>query len=110
MSPGEVCERLSRVRALAFVARSANPHGWNGKGSGAVVTEVVGDGVVVFTESGLWRPEGGRELRFRNVFRWSAVGEALRLEHLRFVVAHPVFLFDLAPVAAGEWRSVSPHL
>ena len=55
-------------------------------------------------------PEGGRELRFRNVFRWSAVGEALRLEHLRFGVAHPVFLFDLAPVAAGEWRSVSPHL
>jgi hypothetical protein len=67
-------------------------------------------GGVIFTEAGLWRPEGGRELRFRNVFRWSAVGEALRLEHLRFGVARPVFLFDLAVVAEGRWRSVSPHL
>jgi hypothetical protein len=43
------------------------------------------------------------------VFRWSAVGESLRLEHLRFGPEHPVLLFDMTPGADGVWREVSPH-
>jgi hypothetical protein len=64
---------------------------------------------MTFTESGVWRPEGGRDLRFSNVFRWSAVGETICLEHLRFGADRPVYLFDLAPAGECEWRSASPH-
>ncbi len=103
-------DRLSRVRVLSFVARSERPGGWNGKGSGTVIVQQTTKGSMTFAESGVWRPEGGNDIRFRNVFRWTIAGETLRLEHLRFGEDHPVYLFDLAPAGEGEWRSVSPHL
>jgi hypothetical protein len=102
--------QLSRVRSLSFVARSGKPNGWNGTGVGTVEVCQVKDGVLTFTESGIWRPEVGPETRFRNVFRWTLSGDGLRLEHLRFGEDHPVYLFDLAPAGDREWRSVSPHL
>ena len=102
-------ERLCQVRSLSFVAKSGNPTGWNGIGSGAVVVASVGSGVITFTESGTWRPDGGRDIRFSNVFRWTKNGDTLRLEHLRFGVGNPVYLFDLAE-AVREWLSVSPHV
>lgn len=95
---------------MSFIAKSARAEGWNGTGSGSVVVHSSSAGTITFTESGVWRPEGGRDLRFHNVFRWSVVEELLRLEHLRFGEAHPVYLFDLAPVGDEEWRSVSPHV
>lgn len=111
MAPLEqLWQRLGSVRALSFVARSERPDGWNGTGRGTVVVRRAGEGTLLFTESGVWRPEGGRDTRFGNVFRWTTVGERLRLEHLRFGEGHPVYLFDLAPSGGREWRSVSPHL
>jgi hypothetical protein len=100
-------ERLSRVRALSFVGRGA---AWNGKGIGSVIAETTSVGAITFSESGFWTPEMGRETRFHNVFRWSKVGDTLRLEHLRFGEENPVFLFNLAAAGEREWRSVSPHL
>jgi hypothetical protein len=110
MTLEEVWRRLGRVRTLSFVARSASRTGWNGRGSGTVVVESAGDEVITYAESGFWRPEGGRDIRFRNVFRWTKAGTTIRLEHLRFGADHPVYLFDLAPAADREWRAVSPHL
>jgi hypothetical protein len=104
-----VWDRLRRVRSLSFVARSGNPAGWNGRGSGTVVVEATGE-VLVFSEQGTWRPEGGRDICFSNVFRWTKGEGRLRLEHLRFGVEHPVYLFDLEPAGDREWRSASPHL
>jgi hypothetical protein len=98
------------VKALTFVARSGSPAGWNGKGSGTVEVKSASNGTITYTESGSWRPEGGCDLRFRNVFRWSKTEDRLCLEHLRFGEAHPVYLFDLVPAEDGQWRSVSPHL
>lgn len=102
-------DRLAGVRSLSFVSRSGKATGWNGNGKGAVEVCQAGAGVMTFHEQGLWRPEGGeRDIRFRNVYRWTVHGETLRLEHLRFGDAHPVYLFDLA--GDREWRSVAPHL
>ncbi len=98
------------MQSLSFVARSEAGTGWNGSGIGPVVVEAHGDGVLTFSESGIWRPEVGRHTRFRNVFRWSIIGDTLRLEHLRLGVACPVHLFDLAQTGEGPWRSASPHL
>jgi hypothetical protein len=106
----QLWDRLSRVRWLSFVARSGKPTGWNGRGIGTVMVQRVGERTLTFTESGTWRPEAGRDSRFSNVFRWTAVGETIRLEHLRFGKDHPVYLFDLAQAGDREWRSASPHL
>jgi hypothetical protein len=65
---------------------------------------------MTFSERGTWRPEGGRHIPFTNVYRWTLTGDTLRLEHLRFGVDHPVYLFDLVQIGDGQWRSESPHL
>ena len=101
---------LARVRSLRFVAQSGSATGWTGIGQGTVVVEAIGEDVQTFTESGTWQTEAGRELRFHNVYRWTRTEPTLRLEHLRFGVDHPVYLFDLAQTGDREWRSVSPHL
>jgi Family of unknown function (DUF6314) len=102
---------LCRVRSLAFIAQSSEPTGRNGHGRGVVAVQAVGTDTVIFTESGLWKPDPGGEMRFRNVFRWSALDRGkLRLEHLRYGVENPVYLFDLAPAGEAAWSSTSPHL
>jgi hypothetical protein len=103
---------LGRVRTLTFVARSSNPAGWNGRGTGIVHVRIDSPEVITFTETGSWRQTAGRELRFHNVFRWSLLSpdRRIRLEHLRFGPAHPVYLFDLAPTDSGEWTSTAAHV
>lgn len=107
----ELWRGLRAVRRLHFRARSAGATGWAGTGSGGVIVESPVERILTFAESGLWRPDGGRDVRFRNVFRWSNLGSAvIRLEHLRFGPEHPVLLFDMAPDAAGLWQANRPHL
>src|SRR5690242_17818145 len=110
MTLTEVWDQLCRVRALSFVARSASPTGWNGKGRGTVIVEPIADDVIIYRESGVWRPGGGRDLRFTNVFRWSLASEVVHLEHLRFGVDNPVYLFDLAMQGERELSSVLSHV
>jgi len=107
----EVWSSLRKVRSLRFEARSGGTTGWSGSGAGAVVVSEPSADTLVFAESGTWRQGGAARpaIRFTNVFRWSAMGDAVRLEHLRFGPDQPVFLFDLAPCDSGEWREVNPH-
>jgi hypothetical protein len=106
----EIGSLLRSVRTLTFHAQSEAANGWNGIGSGSVKVSELGTGVLVFEEAGTWRASAGADLRFTNMFRWCNLGQSLRLEHLRFGPEKPVFLFDLAPAAGGEWREVSPHV
>ena len=109
-SIGEVWSLLQSVTALRFDARSELATGWNGIGTGTVKVSQPEPAVVVFHEAGTWQSPGRAEIRFANVFRWSNSGESSRLEHLRFGTNNPVFLFDLAPGAGGEWHQVTPHM
>jgi len=110
-SPHELWRSLRNVHSLSFEARSETGTGWSGSGTGTVIVTEPSTGVLVFTESGEWQPNapGRNPIRFTNVFRWSAMGDAIRLEHLRFGPERPVYLFDLALSENGEWREVSPH-
>lgn len=106
-------QRLSQVNSLTFESTSqANESGWSGQGRGAVVVETIDSVTMLFHEKGTWNQAGGRELTFTNVYRWTALHEvgALRLEHLRFGVEHPVYLFDLQQTESGQWRSVEGHM
>ena len=106
-----VLSLLRQVTSLSFTAQSQANTGWQGIGSGKVEVSEPASCTVVFHEAGTWQPSAEHQgvFDFSNVFRWSAVGEHLRLEHLRFGVDNPVLLFDMACHADGIWRDISPH-
>lgn len=105
----ELWARFGEVAAVRFTSTSYSGIGWSGVGSGLVKVSEPAPNVLVLSESGVWQQDGGKELRFSNVFRWTLMGERLRLEHLRFGEGKPVFLFDMAADADGAWREVNPH-
>lgn len=74
--------------------------------------EVVDALTMLFYENGRWVPDEGHELTFSNVFRWSCHpdGRMIRLEHLRFGLQNPVYLFDLAPASPRVLASAEPHV
>jgi hypothetical protein len=111
MTPStDLWDLLCRIRSLSFVSRSGKATGWEGTGTGTVVVRQPEERTITFTETGMWRPQTGRETIFTNVFRWTSLGDKVRLEHLRFGEQNPVFLFNLEPASNDEWRSASPHL
>lgn len=104
-----IWDRLKRVSSLRFTARSESRSGWNGVGTGLVAVDSSAESSLTFTEAGTFQPASGTATRFTNAFRWSLLGELLRLEHLRFGPENPVHLFDLAPAENGLWSSAKPH-
>ncbi len=108
-STGLMWARLSAIRSLQFDSVSRTGIGWSGTGSGQVEVSSPAEEVLVFHESGSWTQDGGRELRFSNVFRWSLGENSIALEHLRFGIDKPVWLFQLAPAENGLWTEDNPH-
>lgn len=109
---GDIITDLRAVCFLRFESRSGKSTGWDGIGTGTVTVTQSADKNLVFEEKGVWRAHGDEasDIPFQNVFRWSMVGLALRLEHLRFGWDDPVFLFDMIRGANGTWHSERPHL
>ncbi len=102
-------DALRTVCAVHFVAYGSAATGWSGIGDGTVLVEDSPD-VILFREVGTWRqPGAAKPLPFTNVYRWTLRGETIRLEHLRFGVDRPVYLFDLTPGTGNVWSSLAPH-
>jgi hypothetical protein len=100
---------LREIEALQFKSESRSGTGWSGVGKGSVKVSQITPDVLIFEEAGRWRQNGGQEIRFTNVYRWTHAADRLRLEHLRFGRESPVFLFEMAPDAEGIWRDIEPH-
>lgn len=105
----EVWSALRIVRSLRFEASGEATTGWNGTGVGTVGVAEPEAGVLMFKAAGEWQSPGGPKMRFTNFFRWTALDNTLRLEHLRFGPAHPVFLFDMAMGARMRYGGKSTH-
>ncbi|MBY0529572.1 MAG: hypothetical protein K2P51_05215 [Rhabdochlamydiaceae bacterium] len=107
-------KQLSQVRALTFIAKSkaSEDHSSNGQGKGEVVVAKEGELTLTFTEKGNWLGSNGQMLDFHNTFRWNLDLEAgmISLEHLRFGVNRPVFLFHLIPTGKTTLEALDPHL
>lgn len=105
-------QRLSRMTALRFVARSAHTSGWNGSGTGSVAVTQPNTHTITFTEVGEWQTDKGQQLSFNNVFRWTLddSSNSFRVEHLRFGPERPVYLFDLTLQNDATWQSMTPHV
>lgn len=101
-------DRLSKVSELRFKSKTRE---WNRKGKGEVLVSKDQKGLI-FHERGNWLNEQGEEVNFSNVFRWSFDRSAalITLEHLRFGLDQPVFLFHLAPTSRHSLTSVDSHL
>lgn len=106
----EIWERLRKLTTVGWTAESQTGTGWSGSGSGTVRVSQPTPDVLILEESGTWQPNGGKQLRFINVFRWTLLQDRLRLEHLRLGPNHPVYLFDMAPDTDGIWREVEGHI
>ena len=106
--------RLSGVSMMTFEAHSASGGmGWDGIGQGVVKLSFPSRDTLVYTESGTWTPTSyDKEITFRNTFRWTLAPDkkAITLEHLRFGVNHPVFLFELRPLNPTTWHTPTPHI
>ncbi len=103
---------LARVKNLRFTASSNLENaGWNGKGTGELEVDRR-DNVIIYKEKGSWTTREGAVLAFRNTFRWTHIPQkdVYQLEHLRYGVDKPVFLFDLIPMSSGFYASTNPHL
>lgn len=107
-------KQLSGVKTLNFHAktRSLEETGRRGKGRGEVVVVKEQENVLIFQEKGSWRGENGQQTDFTNVFRWTIDKGAgmIGLEHLRFGMNHPVFLFHLIPTGKNQLASLDSHL
>lgn len=111
-----IWEKLSQVRSVTFHAKTKSKEegGWNGKGRGDVLITKGGEkkAEVIFTEKGSWKGDEGKEIDFSNIFRWTFDRERqlISLEHLRYGMDNPVFLFHLAPTGNLALTSVDAHL
>ena len=105
--------QLGVVKHISFYAKSRakEEQGWNGTGKGEVVISKQGDNILIFNEKGNWHGKNGASTGFTNVFRWTLDRTAglISLEHLRFGVDHPVFLFHLEPSNQNTLSSVDSH-
>lgn len=108
-------DKLLKIQTMCFSAKSkalGHISGWNGIGKGAVEIKIEEENTIIFHERGTWMSEENKELDFSNVFRWcfQPTRGAITLEHLRFGVQNPVFLFSLIPVDANTLESIDSHV
>lgn len=107
-------DKLQAVKSLTFLAttKSKEEHGWNGKGLGEITVSKENDYTLIFHEKGTWRDTQDNEMSFTNVFRWTLERHSalISLEHLRYGVNSPVYLFHLAPTGNHSLASVDSHL
>lgn len=105
----QIWDRLRSVTQIKFRAQSGLQNGWNGEGEGSVTVENSQKDVLIFFEYGEWKSTDGHRFSFKNTYRWKRTASGLHLEHLRLGINNPVFLVELHPVSANNWKSRKPH-
>lgn len=109
----EFWKKLSSIKKLVFHAKtkSQEENGRNGRGQGVVDVAKESESVLIFHEKGSWKGLNGTETDFTNSFRFTidCIAGMISLEHLRYGLNHPVFLFHLAPSGKHALSSVDSH-
>lgn len=108
----EIWDLLKNISEVTFVASSHSKKVSSWKGKGIVIASHDNDDTIVFHEKGLRAIDEGQEFHFTNSLRWCLhrLDNVIGLEHLRFGVHHPVFMFYLAPTGRNSLESLHPHL
>jgi hypothetical protein len=99
-------KRLSRVNRVSMQTQSGE------RGFGEVSVAQEKEHSLLFTEHGSWVHPSSSQIQFNNCLRWTIDWTAglIALEHLRYGLDRPVFLFHLAPVGPHSLQSMDSHL
>ncbi|MBX9924359.1 MAG: winged helix-turn-helix domain-containing protein [Rhabdochlamydiaceae bacterium] len=105
-------ERLHHVKQLSFSTRSKILGKQETKNGLANVTVKKSSNTIIFQEKGYWICNTLPEHTFSNCFRWTLdkYNGYVSLEHLRYGIDHPVFLFHLTPTRPFVLEPVDAHL
>lgn len=106
-------EKLATIKDLSFATKSKQEEEQSIKiGKAEVFVECPTSSIIIFQEKGNWFLNQLSNTTFSNSFRWMLDINAslITLEHLRYGVAHPVFLFHFTPTQANKLESVDAHL
>ncbi len=104
---------LGQIKSLSFSTKSRK--------GGELVTQIgraevlissPSPSVLIFQEKGHWFRDQVPETAFNNSFRWTldVNSSLITLEHLRYGLTHPVFLFHLTPTKPSMLEAVDAHL
>ncbi|SDL08724.1 hypothetical protein SAMN05192555_102371 [Franzmannia pantelleriensis] len=97
-------QRLTSIARVSFDSRSGELSrcAWSGSGQGGVTVSRDPDGLR-FHEQGRFRlDQGGAEVAFHNVYRWSLHNDHIGLYHERRGKEHAVWLFNLIAAPGGD--------
>lgn len=106
-------KRLSKVETLSLKSKSQKEGLTETKHGNALVLISSNDSnELIFHEKGSWDLGLTPSLAFTNSFRWTfdKKNALISLEHLRYGIDKPVFLFHLTTNQTKTLESVTPHL
>jgi hypothetical protein len=110
----DLWHQLNKITKLESTAlcRRIPPSYEKREGRGEVILQDKSNESLIFFEKGKWQNvHSKKEIPFTNVFRWHLAPETglISLEHLRFGIERPVFLFSLTQVDDNFFKSLKPH-
>jgi len=102
-------DRLKTTSKLSLTAHAKGK--WERKGYGVVNVKADRQNRLIFEVKGVWS-DRTHQIEFTDSFRWSLdpIASIISLEHLRYGIDKPVFLFHLAPCKDDSLSSVGSHL
>ncbi|NKB61936.1 MAG: hypothetical protein GKR95_07275 [Gammaproteobacteria bacterium] len=104
-------EQLALIRCLTVHAYSEGPSNiWDRQGTGQVKAIPTDGKALIFEESGYWKNCAGKNIPFRNTFKWVQDSERrISLSHLRYGPEQPVYLFTFTKITNKLWYCEVPH-
>jgi hypothetical protein len=105
--------RLTSITGFHFkTATNQVLNGWEGEGIGTVKTVWENDHSLLFFEEGRFTNSNNKSMKCSNIYRWAfdENNDKIGLQHLRFGIDKPVFLFDLIFQSETQLISACPHL
>ncbi len=106
-------KRLSKVETLSIHSETKKGSQVEiKKGHALVLISSKSPSELVFHEKGSWDLGLMPSLEFTNTFRWTLDSKSslISLEHLRYGIQKPVFLFHLTSYHSQTLQSIDPHL
>ncbi len=106
-------DHLIKINQLSFSAKSREGESHMIKnGKAEVLILMPSPSICIFQEKGFWLQDQTPETAFNNSFRWTldTTASLITLEHLRYGLTHPVFLFHLTPTKPFMLEAVDAHL
>lgn len=109
----DIKTKLESISNFVFHSSSNNKmNGLEGMGGGAVTCIKENENSLLFYEHGRFNNSFNKSMKCNNIYRWSFhyLDNKIALQHVRFGLDNPVFLFDLIFDKENRMISQNPHI